>query len=152
MLVEFYPGSISPPAPANNNDKNNGKKKRKKNKKKNKGNNGDDNATSEESTPQANNPEQTENKNSPNLFFLSTLDGDLPSGNKKTHFSVTSIESGLTLKEHTVPQSWYLDQYPVKSAGFCIIESPWEIYWRKNQINFWDMANEKEYMAMDTVR
>ena len=72
----------------------------------------------------------------------------------KTHFSVTSIESGLTVKEHTVSESWYLDQFPVKSAGFRKSDDTLqtlEIYWRQNQINFWDMANEKEYMAMYSV-
>ena len=161
LLVEFYPGSISPPPPANNTNNNennkNGKKKRKKSKK-NKGSNNNENSTNEETAPAANNPEQ-EDKNSPKLFFLSTLDGDSPSASKKTHFAVTSIESGLTVKEHTVSESWYLDQYPVKSAGFLRIPiepsstwEHWEIFWRQNQINFWDMAKEKEYMAMDTVR
>lgn len=155
LLVEFYPGSISPPPPANNNNNNNnngGKKKRKKNKK-NKANN-NENAANEEAAPQAvNNSEQGDKKDSGNLFFLSALDGGSPSASKKTHFAVTSIESGLTVKDHTVSQSWYLDQYPVKSAGFCKVpDTPLEIYWRQNQISIWDMVNEKEYMAMDTVR
>ena len=145
LLAEFYPGSVSPVV----NDDNSKKKRRHKKKKKGK-------ETTEET---AETKTDEKKKDLPNIFFLSTLKGASAFASKKMHFAVTSIESGKTVKEHTVSQSWYLDQYPLKSAGFCSrpvnhsgsAGEHWQVYWRKNQINFWDMENEKEYMAMDTV-